>query len=56
MDSFLSIQGEVVSVVYENPENGYVIARLLVPSEDIFVLPVNQEPIWSKCLKNNLLS
>ena len=33
MDSFLSIQGEVVSVVYENPENGYVIARLLVPSE-----------------------
>ena len=30
MDSFLSIQGEVVSVVYENPENGYVIARLLI--------------------------
>lgn len=28
-----SIQGEVVTVVYHNPENGYVIARLDSPSE-----------------------
>ncbi|PKN40983.1 MAG: ATP-dependent RecD-like DNA helicase [Deltaproteobacteria bacterium HGW-Deltaproteobacteria-18] len=28
-----SIQGEVVSVVYHNPENGYVIARVDSPSE-----------------------
>jgi len=28
-----SIQGEVITVVYHNPENGYVIARLDSPSE-----------------------
>ena len=28
-----TVQGEVVTVVYHNPENGYVIARVDSPSE-----------------------